>query len=100
VTLEVLMKKSNTSRRPLDRISTVQQTCFTSSNPDGSHALLQGKQIGMATIPYMQVPSDKVSRLLLAKKSACLLRPVKDDLGLKVSSIYVNVARFILDRWV
>jgi hypothetical protein len=56
------------------------------------------KPTGMAIIPYMQMVSGKISRLLakyniniihqLVKKTNNMLKPVKDNLGWNVSGIY------------
>jgi hypothetical protein len=54
--------------------------------------------VGVASLPFRQSTSYKISRLLgklnikmvsiPAKRSSHMLRPVKDDLGLKVSGVY------------
>jgi hypothetical protein len=56
------------------------------------------KPVGISVLPYQQAISNKISRLLakynirmvhiLQKKNICMLRPVKDDMGLKVPGVY------------
>jgi hypothetical protein len=56
------------------------------------------KLVGVALLPYQQAITNKISRLLAKhnirtihipkKKNIHMLRPVKDDLGLKVPGVY------------
>jgi hypothetical protein len=56
------------------------------------------KPVGVALLPYQQTITNKISRLLAKhnirtihipkKKNIHMLRPIKDDLGLKVLGIY------------
>jgi hypothetical protein len=56
------------------------------------------KPVGVALLPYQHSTSNKMSRLLakhkiktvhiLAKKTINILRPVKDNLGLRTYGIY------------
>jgi hypothetical protein len=95
VTQKVSEEKSNTLKTSFSGTDTVRR--IRALHPKQKPQAKEEKPTGVAVLPYQQVITNKISRLLakyntrtfhVPRKNIYMLRPVKDDLGLKVPGVY------------